>query len=173
MKESVVARDPNEFNLSLLWLKLSARGAVALILTIPISIVLIAAAWRLAMRWRPRLTSSFPLWSLPRMEDLAFKIRRVVGTHDEVIARVENFLICRAAYEKALFVYPTDRLEMRQGARVVMRSKEDGWSLGLFERVDWQFFWWWMVVLVLRSVCRGKCPFDLVPAEMGREKSRG
>jgi hypothetical protein len=50
MKESVVARDPNEFNLSLLWLKLSARGAVALILTIPISIVLIAAAWRLAMR---------------------------------------------------------------------------------------------------------------------------
>jgi hypothetical protein len=52
--------------------------------------------------------------------------RRVVGTHDEVIARVENFLICRAAYEKALFVYPTDRLEMRQGARVVMRSKEDG-----------------------------------------------
>jgi hypothetical protein len=59
------------------------------------------------------------------MEELAFKIVKVVGAHDEVIARVEIFLICRAASEKALFVYPTDNLEMRQGARVVMRSKEE------------------------------------------------
>ena len=39
--------DPGEFNLSLFWMKLSAKGAVALVLTIPISIVLIAVAWRL------------------------------------------------------------------------------------------------------------------------------
>jgi hypothetical protein len=59
------------------------------------------------------------------MEELAFKIVKVRDAYDEVIARVENFVICRAAYDKALFVYPTDHLELRQGARVVMRSKEE------------------------------------------------
>ena len=39
----------------------------------------------------------------------------VLGSRDEVIARVENFLICKAAFEKALFVYPDAHLEMRQG----------------------------------------------------------
>jgi hypothetical protein len=43
---------------------------------------------------------------------------------DEVIARVENFLIC-TAFEKALFVYPDAHLEMRQGARIIFKSKED------------------------------------------------
>lgn len=56
------------------------------------------------------------------MEELAFK---VVGAHDEVIARVENFLICRAAYEKVLFVYPKDHLQMRHGARIIMKSEEE------------------------------------------------
>jgi len=36
-----------------------------------------------------------------------------------------NFLICRAAYEKALFVYPKDHLQMRHGARIIMKSKEE------------------------------------------------
>ena len=38
----------------------------------------------------------------------------VLGPRDEVIARVENFLICKAAFEKAV-VYPDAHLEMRQG----------------------------------------------------------
>jgi len=46
------------------------------------------------------------------------------GSKDEVIARVENFLICKAAFEKALFVYPDAHLEMRQGARIILKSKE-------------------------------------------------
>jgi hypothetical protein len=46
------------------------------------------------------------------------------GAKDEVIARVENLLICKAAFEKALFVYPDAHLEMRQGARIILRSKE-------------------------------------------------
>jgi hypothetical protein len=29
-----------------------------------------------------------------------------------------------AAFEKAIFVYPNDHLEMRQGARVILKSKE-------------------------------------------------
>jgi len=49
----------------------------------------------------------------------------VLGSRDEMIARVENFLICKAAFEKALFVYPKDHLEMRQGARILLKSKED------------------------------------------------
>ncbi len=57
-------------------------------------------------------------------EDLSFKIVKSEGPHDEVIARVGNFLICRAAFEKALFVYPNDHLELRQGARIILRSKE-------------------------------------------------
>jgi len=40
------------------------------------------------------------------MEELSFKIVRMHGPRDEVIARVQNFLICKAAFEKALFVYP-------------------------------------------------------------------
>jgi hypothetical protein len=47
------------------------------------------------------------------------------GSRDEVIARVENLLICKAAFEKALFVYPDAHLEMRQGARIILKSKEE------------------------------------------------
>jgi hypothetical protein len=42
-----------------------------------------------------------------------------------VIVRSSNFLICKAAFEKALFVYPKDHLEMRQRARIILKSKED------------------------------------------------
>jgi hypothetical protein len=37
----------------------------------------------------------------------------------------ENLLICKAAFEKALFVYPDAHLEMRQGARIILKSKEE------------------------------------------------
>jgi hypothetical protein len=45
----------------------------------------------------------------------------MLGSQDEVIARLENFLICKAAFEKALFVYPNAHLEMRQGARIILK----------------------------------------------------
>ena len=57
-------------------------------------------------------------------EDLTFKVVRVYGPDDEVIVRASNLLLCRVAYDKALFMYPTDHLEMRQGARVIEKSKE-------------------------------------------------
>ena len=59
------------------------------------------------------------------MEELPFKIVKLLDSRDEVIARVENFLICKAAFEKALFVYPNEHLEMRQGARIILKSKEE------------------------------------------------
>jgi hypothetical protein len=43
----------------------------------------------------------------------------------EVIVRAGNYEICKAAFDKALFVYPTQRLELRQGARVICKSRED------------------------------------------------
>jgi hypothetical protein len=58
------------------------------------------------------------------MEELSFKIVKIVGERDEVLARAGNLLICRAAFEKALFVYPHDHVEMRQGARIIAKSKE-------------------------------------------------
>ena len=57
--------------------------------------------------------------------DEAFKIVKVHGAADEVLPRIDNFEICKAAFEKALFVYPDAHLEMRQGARIILKSKEE------------------------------------------------
>jgi hypothetical protein len=59
------------------------------------------------------------------MEELSFKIVKVYGVHDEVIVRSSSFLICKAAFEEALFVYPNDHLEMRQATRIILKSKEE------------------------------------------------
>ena len=58
------------------------------------------------------------------MENLSFKVVKT-NAHDEVIVRGSDYEICKAAFEKALFVYPTQHLELRQGARVICKSKED------------------------------------------------
>ncbi len=59
------------------------------------------------------------------MDELTFKIVKTYANGDELIAQVSNFAICKAAFEKALFVFPDEHLEMRQGARVIAKSKED------------------------------------------------
>jgi hypothetical protein len=56
--------------------------------------------------------------------EAAFKIVKVDGATDEILASIENFEMCKAAFEKALFVYPQDHLELRQGARIILKSKE-------------------------------------------------
>jgi hypothetical protein len=68
------------------------------------------------------------------MEELAYKIVKLVGPHDEVVVRSSNFLICKAAFEKTLFVWPNEHLEMRQGARIILKSKEGGMSEGAAAR---------------------------------------
>jgi hypothetical protein len=42
----------------------------------------------------------------------------------EVIARAGNYEVCKAAFDKALFLYPTEHLQLRQGARGICKSKE-------------------------------------------------
>ena len=58
------------------------------------------------------------------MDDLGFKIVKTNGG-DELLARISHYEICKAAFDKALFVYPTQHIELRQGARVICKSKED------------------------------------------------
>jgi hypothetical protein len=48
------------------------------------------------------------------MDDLGFKIVKTNGG-DELIARIGNYEICKAAFEKALFLYPNEHLEMPAG----------------------------------------------------------
>ncbi len=55
-------------------------------------------------------------------EDLPFKVVRANG-HDEVIARANNLLVGRAAYETAIRLYPKDTIQYRDGARIIERSE--------------------------------------------------
>ena len=59
------------------------------------------------------------------MEELSFKVVKVHPAYDEPIAYAANLLVGRAAYETAARMYPRERIEMRQGARIIERSKED------------------------------------------------
>jgi len=63
------------------------------------------------------------MFSYPSMDE-AFKIVKVRDATDEVLARIDNYEICKAAFEKALFIYPQEHLEVRQGARIILKSKE-------------------------------------------------
>jgi hypothetical protein len=56
--------------------------------------------------------------------ELSFKVVRLEPGGQEVIARAGNYEICKAAFDKALFVYPTQHIELRQGTRVICKSKE-------------------------------------------------
>ena len=58
-------------------------------------------------------------------EDLPFKVVRANGIH-EVLARASTLLVGRAAFEKAVTLYPRDQIELRQGGRVIGRSERGG-----------------------------------------------
>jgi hypothetical protein len=58
------------------------------------------------------------------MEELAYKIVKMHAAGDELVARVGNFEVCKAAFERAVFVWPNEHLELRQGARIILKSKE-------------------------------------------------
>jgi hypothetical protein len=55
-------------------------------------------------------------------DELPFKVVRSNGT-DEVLARAINMLITRGAYREAARMYPDELIELRQGARMIERSK--------------------------------------------------
>jgi hypothetical protein len=55
-------------------------------------------------------------------DDLSFKVVRRELDGSEVLVRAGNFIICKAAFEKAVIVYPDADLEMRHGARIILKS---------------------------------------------------
>jgi hypothetical protein len=57
---------------------------------------------------------------MPADDPLRFKVVRTNG-HDEVVARATNLIIGRAAYETARRLYPNDRVDYRDGARIIAR----------------------------------------------------
>ncbi len=52
-------------------------------------------------------------------EDLPFR----VNSEDEVLARANNLIVGRAAYETAVRLYPRDLIQYRDGARLIARSE--------------------------------------------------
>jgi hypothetical protein len=55
-------------------------------------------------------------------DELPFKVVRSNGT-DEVLARAGQMLIAPGAYRAAVRMYPEDLIQLRQGARVIEKSK--------------------------------------------------
>jgi hypothetical protein len=71
------------------------------------------------------LDTVFSICSYWPMQELAFKIVKLDEGRTELVAQIDNFAICKAAFEKALFVYPNEHLELRNGARIILSSKEE------------------------------------------------
>jgi len=55
-------------------------------------------------------------------EDLPFRVIRV-NSEDEVIARANNLIVGRAAYEAAVRLYPRDVIHYRDGVRIIERGE--------------------------------------------------
>jgi hypothetical protein len=43
----------------------------------------------------------------------------------EVLARAGNFIVARAVFDTSVSLWPVAEIELRQGARVILKSKED------------------------------------------------
>jgi hypothetical protein len=54
-------------------------------------------------------------------DELRFKVVRTNG-HDEVLVRAANLLVGRAAYETARRLFPKERIDLRDGARILDTS---------------------------------------------------
>jgi hypothetical protein len=57
--------------------------------------------------------------------ELSFKVVRLETAGDEVLARAGNFLVARAAFDTSVSLWPIGEIELRQGERVILKSKQD------------------------------------------------
>jgi hypothetical protein len=48
------------------------------------------------------------------VDELSFKIVKMLGPHDEVIARSGYFAVARAAFDTSIALWPTEEIELRQ-----------------------------------------------------------
>jgi hypothetical protein len=56
--------------------------------------------------------------------DQNFRIVQLEASRDELVATAGNFQVARAAYDTAVSLWPKILIELRQGARVVLKSQE-------------------------------------------------
>jgi hypothetical protein len=57
-------------------------------------------------------------------DNLPFKVVRTNG-HEEIVARTNNLLVGRAAFETARRLYPNERVDYRDGARIIAHSEPE------------------------------------------------
>jgi hypothetical protein len=62
--------------------------------------------------------------TLSEDDPLPFKVVRTNG-HDEIVARANNLIVGRAAYETARRLYANERVDYRHGARIIARSDHE------------------------------------------------
>jgi hypothetical protein len=56
--------------------------------------------------------------------ELTYKVVRLEPAGQEVLARAGNFFVARAAFDSCVSIWPLEEIELRQGARVISKSKE-------------------------------------------------
>jgi hypothetical protein len=56
--------------------------------------------------------------------ELTFKVIRLETGGQEVLARAGNLMVARAAFDTSISLWPVAEIELRQGARVILKSKE-------------------------------------------------
>jgi len=56
-------------------------------------------------------------------DELDFKVVKDLGAQDELLALAASLEIAKGAFDAALRVYPGETIELRQGVRVVFRSR--------------------------------------------------
>jgi hypothetical protein len=57
--------------------------------------------------------------------ELSFNVVRLETGGQEVLARAGNFMVARAAFDTSISLWPVAEIELRQGARVILKSKDD------------------------------------------------
>jgi hypothetical protein len=58
--------------------------------------------------------------------ELSFKVVPLEPAGQEVLARAGNFFVARAAFDSCVSLWPKEDIELRQGARVISTSREEG-----------------------------------------------
>jgi hypothetical protein len=57
--------------------------------------------------------------------ELSFKVVRLETGGQEVLARAGNFMVARAAFDTSISLWPVAEIELRQGARVILKSRDE------------------------------------------------
>jgi hypothetical protein len=57
--------------------------------------------------------------------DLTFKVVRLETAGQELLALADNLAVARAAFDTSVSLWPAAEIELRQGARIIRKSRQD------------------------------------------------